>query len=304
MIENAPSKSTIAKGQTAARIQRVEAVVNAAGGGVESGAAEKLASLVARFGITVNAVTAEPAGVEGAVRDAVAAAPDLLVILAGDGTARFAAQLCGPDGPLVAPLPGGTMNVLPNALYKGRPWLEALESALTEGAIRSVAGGCVEGRSFYVAAILGAPALWAPAREAVRSMELAAAWRWAQRALSHAFSRKLRFALDGGPNVKTEALALLCPMISLSCEDEAAFEAAALNLEGAAAAFRLGANALLGDWRSDPSVSAARCLHAQVWAKRRIPCILDGEMVMLGRTAEITFSRNAFRALAPAARGT
>ena len=43
-----------------------------------------------------------------AVDEALAASPDLLLVLAGDGTARLAAERCGPEGPLLAPLPGGT----------------------------------------------------------------------------------------------------------------------------------------------------------------------------------------------------
>jgi diacylglycerol kinase family enzyme len=42
-------------------------------------------------------------------------APDAVLVLAGDGTARAAAEMAGPDGPLIAPLPGGTMNMLPRA---------------------------------------------------------------------------------------------------------------------------------------------------------------------------------------------
>ena len=55
-------------------------------------------------------------GPAAAVRAAVDAAPDLLIVLAGDGTARLAAELCGLDGPLVAPMAGGTLNMLPHAL--------------------------------------------------------------------------------------------------------------------------------------------------------------------------------------------
>jgi hypothetical protein len=39
-----------------------------------------------------------------------------------------------PDGPLVAPLPGGTMNMLPRALYGTADWKVALRRALEEGA--------------------------------------------------------------------------------------------------------------------------------------------------------------------------
>ena len=154
---------------------------------------------MSEFGLEVHVASAEPRDIEATVRRAVSADPDLVIILAGDGTARLAAQLCGPDGPLVAPLPGGTMNVLPNALYNGLSWRDALKAALNEGKIRPVAGGEAEGRSFYVSALLRAPALWAPAREAVRNMDLRTAWSRARHAMLHAFSRKLHFALDHGP---------------------------------------------------------------------------------------------------------
>jgi len=296
-------KTTPALSASSIQIRRAEAVVNIAGGSVEPSAAEKLEALVSGFGIEVRVTSAEPKAIDAAVRKAVSAAPDLVIILAGDGTARLAAQLCGLSGPLVASLPGGTMNVLPHALYKGLAWYDALKVSLSEGMIRSVAGGEVDGHSFYVAAILGTPALWTPAREAIRSMDLRNAWSKARHALSHAFSGKLHFVLDHRRNLKAEALAVLCPAVSRVCVDERAFEAAALNPEGAADAFRLGLNTLKGDWRRDPSVSAERCLYAYAWAERPIPCILDGELQMLGSKVEIKFKPTAFRALVPKQEG-
>lgn len=182
----------------AARVRRVEAVVNAAGGSVEQGAADELAALVSEFGLNLRVISAEPQDIEAGVRRAVSADPDLVVILAGDGTARLAAQLCGSEGPLIAPLPGGTMNMLPDALYGGLAWQDALRASLSSGGARTISGGSIEGHAFYVAAVLGAPALWAPAREAVRKMDMGAAWRRARHALKRAFSGKLQFALDGG----------------------------------------------------------------------------------------------------------
>jgi diacylglycerol kinase family enzyme len=303
MNQQTLSETTTLPRSSTARIRRAEAVVNIAGGSVETRAAEGLEALVSEFGLEVHVASAEPRDIEATVRRAVSADPDLVIILAGDGTARLAAQLCGPDGPLVAPLPGGTMNVLPNALYNGLSWRDALKAALNEGKIRPVAGGEAEGRSFYVSALLGAPALWAPAREAVRNMDLRTAWSRARRAMLHAFSRKLHFALDHGPALKTEALAVMCPMVSRVCSDESAFEAAALDPEGAADAFRLGLNMLRGDWRIDPSVSTERCLHAHAWASRPIPCLLDGELQMLERKVEFAFKPTAFRALVPSNEG-
>jgi diacylglycerol kinase family enzyme len=134
-------------------------------------------------------------------------------------------------------------------------------------------------------------------------MDLRNAWSKARHALSHAFSGKLHFVLDDRRNLKAEALAVMCPMVSRVCVDERAFEAAALNPEGAVDAFRLGLNTLKGDWRRDPSVSAERCLYAYAWAERPIPCILDGELQMLGSKVEIKFKPTAFRALVPRQEG-
>ena len=42
---------------------------------------------------------------------------EVLIVLGGDGTIRTAAEACSEEGPYLIPLPGGTMNMLPRALY-------------------------------------------------------------------------------------------------------------------------------------------------------------------------------------------
>ena len=115
------------------RLQRIEAIVNAASGSVGAGAAAALAEVIASHGYACNLATPSPAQLGEAITAAVDAAPDLLVVLGGDGTANLAAERCGPDGPLLAALPGGTMNMLPRILYGALPWRAALEAALTDG---------------------------------------------------------------------------------------------------------------------------------------------------------------------------
>ena len=277
-------------------------MVNPLSGGVEAGAADALRALLADRDFSSEVVEVQPHGVEAALNDAVAAKPDLLILLAGDGTARLAAELCGPDGPLLAPLPGGTMNMLPHALYGQKPWREALVQALDVGVERRISGGEVDGRRFFVAAILGSPALWATAREAVREGKLKLAVLRARRALKRAFSGHLRFTLDGGDRQKTEAMILMSPLISRALARSDALEALAVNPKGAGEVFRLGARALLvdllGDWRSDPSVSAETCRAGRIWARAHIPAILDGEPHRLNTEARVAFIANAFRALA------
>jgi diacylglycerol kinase family enzyme len=277
----------------------VEAVVNPAAGGVSHQCADALKLILDQFGLDSRVVSVEPGRLGRALHEAIEAKPDLLVVLAGDGTAGLAAALCGPDGPLLAPLPGGTMNMLPQALYGRLGWREALTAALEQGRERPVSCGEVGGLKFYCVAILGTPALWAPAREAARHGQLRQAWDHAVVAFRRAFQSPLRFKVDDWRTHKAAALSLICPLISRALFEEKALEAAGLDLHHVIEVFRLGLHNMLGDWRSDPGVSTEPCVHGRAWARRRIPCLIDGEMHWLPRSADIRFVPKAFRALAP-----
>jgi diacylglycerol kinase family enzyme len=277
----------------------VEAVVNAASGSVGPNACSRLEEITASFGLDVHIRNAQPHEIGAAIRSAIDARPDLLIVLAGDGTAALAAELCGMSGPMLAALPGGTMNMLPHALYGRRSWEDALRDTLTNGVPRTISGGEVAGRRFHCAAILGAPALWATAREAVRKRKFRLAFLRARRALARAFSGSLRYRLKGMARHKTEALSLMCPLVSRAMNDEQALEVAALDPRGAADAFRLGFRTLFGGWRNDPCVAIELCTEGQAWARGRIPVILDGEPHRMESPVTFRFVSEGFRAFAP-----
>ena len=281
-------------------LKRVAVVVNPASGGVGPDAVAEAERILAERGVKGVVTVPEDDGVDACLEAALKTRPDLLVIIAGDGTARTGAEMAGPHGPLVAPLPGGTMNMLPGALYGTRDWRTALAGILADGVIRPVSGGMIEGHAFYVAAILGSPALWAEAREAAREGDLGRAWTRTRRALRRAFSGRLRFSLDGAPRAKAEALALMCPLVSRAVdEDEGCLEAAAIDPAGALEIFRLGFRAALGDWRGDQTVEVAHIRKGRAWAAGRIPAVLDGEPTQLGPVVDFKFRPVAFRALVP-----
>jgi diacylglycerol kinase family enzyme len=286
--------------KSAPRLRRVAAVVNPLSGGVGAGAAVALARMIADRGYDLSLAVLEPDGIETAIRAALARDPDLLIVLAGDGTARQAAALCGPDGPLVAPLPGGTMNLLPNALYGQAGWADALTLALDHGVDRMISGGRIQNRSFYVAAILGAPALYGLAREALRRGDLSEAWRRVGYALRRTFAGELRYGLDGDAERRAEALIILSPMVSKAMHEETSLEAAALNIRDARETFRLAVRGAFGDWRGDPGVVSRPVHRGWARARRHIPAILDGEVHRLASRVEFVFEPRAFRALAPA----
>ena len=281
------------------RLGKVAAVLNAASGSVGADAADRMKAIVARYGLQIVPRSVQPDALADAVRDAVAGQPDALFVLAGDGTLALSAELCGPDGPLLAALPGGTMNMLPHALNGRRAWPEALTAILETGQELEVSGGEVGGHGFYVAAILGAPALWADAREAVRKGKLKLAALRARRALLRAFKGRLRYELNGGPRAKAEALTLMCPLVSRGLDEDVGLEAAVLDPKGALDGFRLGLSTLVGGWRDDPSVKIEICTSGQAWAHGRIPVILDGEPRRMDPPVKLAYRPRAFRALVP-----
>ncbi|HEX3364108.1 diacylglycerol/lipid kinase family protein [Phenylobacterium sp.] len=282
-----------------ANIKTVEVVANVASGSVGRDAPAQVEKILSDFGLSHHVWTPEPHELVDCLRAAVDKAPDLLVVLAGDGTARAAAELCGPDGPLIAPLPGGTMNMLPHAVYGVRPWSDALTLALEQGYEQSIGGGSVEGHSFLVAAILGSPALWAPAREAARFGKPRLAWMRARRAMRRTFQGRLRYMLDGAARQKAEAMVFICPLTSKALSSDAhALEAAALDVHGVSDLLRLGFHAVTGDWRETPGVETVPCRMARVWASRAIPAILDGETVQLKTLAEVRYVDRVARILA------
>ncbi|MBO9546213.1 diacylglycerol kinase family protein [Caulobacter sp.] len=281
-------------------MKRIDVIANTASGSVGPDAPQIAEKLLAEYGVSGAVHAPAPGEIGDCLRAVIDGAPDAVLVLAGDGTARGAAELAGPDGPLIAPLPGGTMNMLPRAIYGERDWQAAMKACLDGGEARMISGGEVGGRLFFVAAILGSPALWATAREAAREGKAAIAVARARRALRNAFSGRLRFTLDGRPKDKAEALTLMCPLVSSALDaEERALEAAALDPSGALDIFRLGFNAARGQWREDPSVSVGRCRVGKVWARGRIPAIFDGEPARLDPEVSIRFRPKAFRALVP-----
>jgi len=283
-------------------IRRVHALVNPASGSVGPEAAGELKALFAEFGLEHRVNHLSPSRSERVVRAALDSGPDLVVVLGGDGTARTVAEMCGPNGPLVAPLSGGTMNLLGRALYGAKPWREALAGALEHGAPRWVGGGEVAGRAFFCGALLGAPALLARAREALRAHDLGRAWRRAVLASRKAFRSRLAYDLDGDTGHGV-AVSFRCPTIFRAPGAKGASLRAAVldppdDAAGLRAGVRLAVSNLTGDWRDDPEATIP-CVSARAWARTAIPIMLDGEFFRLGRKVEVRFRPRAFRALAP-----
>ena len=282
---------------------RVMMLVNPMAGSVGSKAAGEAEEILSEYACESAVEELTGADFDGQIQAALDARPDVLFVLAGDGTAGTIASRAGPDGPLIAPLPGGTMNMLPKALYGTADWKAALRLALEDGTPQSVAGGEVSDghvcQAFFCAAIMGSPALWAPAREAIREGKPGLAWAYARRALRRAFTGHLRFSLDGRRERKAQALVLITPLISKAMDEDIGLEAAEITTSDAAQALRMAAHAVTGDWRQDPSVTTRATQLVAMRARTRIPAVIDGEPTQLRHVAKVKFIKTAFMALAP-----
>ncbi len=279
---------------------RVAAVINTASGAAKPGSADELAAILAAAGLSgAEIVQAAPPQI-AEVRARTSAASDVLVVLGGDGTIRSAAAACAPCVNFLGPLPGGTVNMLPKALYGDRPWPEILADVVARPQGREVSGGLAGEEAFFVAALVGAPTLWADVREAIRLGKIAEAARRAATAARRSFSEPLHYAF-GAVTGAAEAVAVVCPLISKALpEDEPALEAAAIDPETATQALRLGFHALFDDWRADPSVVRTKSRRIELVGRGPLPVMLDGEKIRMGRKVEIRFTPTAFRALVPA----
>ena len=226
---------------------------------------------------------------------------EVLIVLAGDGTIRTAAEACAEKESYLIPLPGGTMNMLPRALYGDVAWEESLENTLAAPSLKVLSGGRIAGEQFLIAAIIGAPALLVEPRESMREGNIVDAIEKGSAAFRKMFETKIQYLISGEMKGEAEAVALICPLISEQMSDsEQALEAAVIDVESATEMIGLVSTAAFGKWRDDRNILLTKTKRVDVQSSEDIPATLDGERVNLGRSAEIDFVSRALTVLVPA----
>jgi diacylglycerol kinase family enzyme len=226
---------------------------------------------------------------------------EVLVVLGGDGTIRTAAETCAETGTYLIPLPGGTMNMLPRALYGDAAWEEALEKTLTAPSVKVLSGGRIADKHFFIAAIVGAPALWVEPRESMREGDIVEAIKKGSVAFQKMFEAKVQYYISEETKGEAEAVALICPLISEEMSDwEQALEAAVIDVESAAEVIGLASTAAFGKWRDDRNIFLTKTKRVSVQSSKDIFATLDGETVNSGRSAEIDFVSSAVNVIVPA----
>ena len=280
----------------------VAAILNTASGSCDAMSEETVRTLLTEAGITQPKIwCGDSSYMETAFKEMKAYDPDVLIVLGGDGTIRAGAESCTSERPLLVPLPGGTMNMLPKALYGALSWQDALKGVLHTPRIRNVSGGSIKGRQFFIAAIVGAPTLWAKAREALRHGDFSGVVEKGVHAFQNMLSLKITYSFSETESGEAEAISIICPLISDVMEDTEQFlEAAVIEVPSAGDVLELASAAAFGKWRESTRVTTINTRIVRISAQEDIPLILDGETMDLGNEIEITFVPKAFRALVPA----
>jgi len=279
-------------------------IINTSSGGCDSDSEAELLNVLQNAGVT-NCKTwcGQADQMERAFAEAAAHKLNVLIVLGGDGTIRTAAEGCSRCDMYLLPLPGGTMNMLPRALYGDVSWEDALKNTLAHPVTKVLSGGCVDNNQFFVAAVVGAPALWAETRESMREGDIIDAIGKGVVAFQEMFATKVQYFISSETKGEAEVVAVICPLISEQMSDsEQALEAAVINLENAAELIGLATVAAVGKWRDSQNVVLSRTKRVAVRSSRDIPIFLDGERVKIGRKAEISFVPKAVSVIVPAQR--
>ena len=191
--------------------------------------------------------------------------------------------------------------MLPRALYGKAVVEERRSKTLTALLTKCFPEVGFENKRFFIAAIVGAPALLAEPRESMREGNIVDAIEKGSVAFRNMFETKVQYLISGGMKGEAEAVALICPLISEQMSDsEQALEAAIIDVESAAEVVRLATTAAFGKWRDDRNILLTKTKRVDVQSSKDIPATLDGEKVNLGRSAEIDFVSRALTVLVPA----
>jgi diacylglycerol kinase family enzyme len=136
---------------------KVGAIINPSSGGCDAESEAEMLDLLKGANVS-NCKTwcGESDQIERAFAEAATQELKILIVLGGDGTIRTAAEACTGTGIYFLPLPGGTLNMLPRALYGDASWQNALKDTLADPVTEVLSGGRVGDELFFVAALVGA----------------------------------------------------------------------------------------------------------------------------------------------------
>lgn len=221
----------------------------------------------------------EPEQLAGAFDTIKTDGTDLLIVYGGDGTCKAGAIAAQEAGIALVALPGGTMNMLPKALYGTDDWETALELALSQDAPRYQAAGIINDHVFFCGAILGEPILMSEARESLRDGEIVDAVKHIPdivTAIKH--GEEFDFKVDGKTfDKEANGLQLYCPFMTEGATVPDAFEIASVPQLSMSDLIGIGAIALTQDWRDSALVKTAFGRRVEITGQGAFDILVDGE---------------------------
>jgi diacylglycerol kinase family enzyme len=295
-----------------APLKKIALVINEAAGAASLTDRDKLVERVSEAlpRSAVDVLSAGPVELEAALDRAFAAEPDAVVVFGGDGTARSAAKRALQTQVPIAPLPGGTMNVLAKLVFGHADLAKSIED-LGVSRLTKLDVGMVSGEPFFLSAAFGFAGPLAKLRETFRPP------RRFQAVMSSAFTciRALAPSLRGGikwrragakwHHAQTLVVAIGSFERVLTPEEMEVrtgehLQAAALRLKSMWDVAKLGGDAVrLRDWRELNQLTLVSARRIELDLRSRRPLVvLDGEPIRLSHATEIDVMEGALPVLA------
>jgi diacylglycerol kinase family enzyme len=274
------------------------ALINAESGSTPSNAEEALLEELGKLGLTAQILPAGGAGIVPAVRTALDARPDALIVWGGDGSVACALSTSGPSGPPVLALPGGTMNLVHKRLQDGATdWKTILATALQSPASEPFAAGCIGDNQFFVAAMMGQVTTLAKSREAARHGQLLKAAEIAVQSDAMNLNRRLRIESQHASGNQTfDAVAAA---VVIGSGEVARLEVAAIEPRSTFDWMAIAFDALLNGWRDAELiyVDETRIVVITDIEGQDFSATIDGETVTMASGTVISLKRHAANVL-------
>lgn len=253
------------------------------------------------YGVSPRCYLIQSQDLDETLKTALSSGCDLLITYGGDGTALAAANraqdfMVNDVAVPVVPLPGGTMNVLPKALYGTEDWETALRLALSQSQPCWRPVGVINDCIFIVAAMIGTIVRMGVTRELVREGDIIAASKNLTETIKESLQEvrqdnaENRSAAhfdyilnhDGRRVIQSANLLLFtCPNMNEFSIQPEAFEAVGVDVHSFSDLSSLGLSAFFNKWREDEATHLAFTDRAKVLGDGEIDVLLDGEHRMM-----------------------
>lgn len=239
-------------------------------------------------------------------------APDLLVVVGGDGTVLAAAEAFLGTETAIAVVPAGTVNQLARDLGIPLDPMEAV-AALAAGTRRQIDVGLVNGRAFLCTSVIGPLALLQRYREEARGRFLASLGSFIRTGLKALTLRPSRLALESGSRSWQQGtrgvIVSVNPFSEVvsrvpqrACLDGGTLAVHAARESGHFPLFRMAAAIVAGRARRDDAISYHETAELTVGShRRRLVVLNDGEVRRLKTPLRFSVRRSGLTVIVPAA---